>query len=122
VGRSRAPPSRVRHARLRCVTELADTGECREELAATEDLASNSLKRDNLRHLLRSLSDPAEARQSVHGAQVTCQVAASLLSAEDGTAKLDGSPPPTASGRPIAAGSIRLINRIGAEPLSLYHM
>ena len=49
-----------------------------------------ALKRDNLRHLLRSLSGLAEARQSALDAQVTYQVAASLLSTEDGTAKLDG--------------------------------
>lgn len=66
-----------------------------------------ALKRDNLRHLLRSLSDAAEAHQDERGAQVTYQVAASLLSTEDGTAKLAGQPVQVVQGLKLGEDKVR---------------
>lgn len=49
-----------------------------------------ALRRDNLRNLVRSLAEPVHAHQTGAGAAVSYHVVASLLSTEDGTAKLDG--------------------------------
>ncbi len=49
-----------------------------------------ALARDNLQHLLHAMADPAARDWQAANTQVSFHVAASILSTEDGTAKLDG--------------------------------
>lgn len=66
-----------------------------------------ALKRDNLRHLLRSLAGATESRQTAAGAQVSYRVAASLRSTEDDVALLDGRPVQVVKGRVIGEDKVR---------------
>jgi predicted YcjX-like family ATPase len=66
-----------------------------------------ALKRNNLRHLLRSLAGATESRQTMAGAQVSYQVAASLRSTEDDVALLDGRPVQVVKGRVIGEDKVR---------------
>jgi uncharacterized protein len=66
-----------------------------------------AMKRDNLRFLLRSLAGVAESHQTEAGAAVSYQVAASLLSTEDGVAKLDGRPVQVVKGRVVGEDKVR---------------
>jgi uncharacterized protein len=82
AGLARGDGSAVPHAAHRRIERVA--------FVATKADHVPALKRDNLRNLVRSLAEPARERQADAGASVTYHVAASLLSTEDGTAKLEG--------------------------------
>jgi predicted YcjX-like family ATPase len=66
-----------------------------------------ALKRDNLRHLLRSLSGTAEGQQTTAGAAVSYQVAAALRSTEDGSGTESGRPVQVVKGRIVGEDRIR---------------
>ena len=86
--------------------------------AATKADHVPALKRDNLRHLLRALSEPVVFRQSGLGASVTHQVVASLLSTEDGSAKLDGRPVQVVRGVTLGEDKVRPFY-VGEVPTSV---
>ena len=77
-----------------------------------------ALKRDNLRYLLRSLSGAAESYQNAAGADVSYQVAASLLSTEDGAALVNGRPVQVVKGRLVGEDKVRSFD-VGAVPVAM---
>jgi predicted YcjX-like family ATPase len=77
-----------------------------------------ALKRDNLRHLLKSLCAQAGARQDELGAEVRYQAAASLMSTEDGTSKLDGRPVQVVRGLVLGEDKVRSFY-VGDVPVTM---
>lgn len=77
-----------------------------------------AMKRDNLRHLLRSLSGAAESQQSAAGASVSYQVAASLRSTEDGSATMDGRAVQIVKGRIFGEDRVRAFY-VGEVPVAM---
>ena len=86
--------------------------------AATKADHVPAIRRDHLLHLLESLSDPARVRQTGRGAGVTYQVAASLLSTEDGTARIDGRPVQVVRGVRLGEDKVRAFH-VGEVPVSM---
>ena len=74
-----------------------------------------ALARDNLQHLLHAMADPAARDWQAANTQVSFHVAASILSTEDGIAKLDGQTVQVVRGTVLGEATVRPFY-VGAVP------
>jgi predicted YcjX-like family ATPase len=74
-----------------------------------------ALARDNLEHLLRAMADPAARDWQATQTQVSFHVAASILSTEDGVAKLGGQTVQVVRGTVLGEATVRPFY-VGAVP------
>ena len=74
-----------------------------------------ALARDNLKHLLRAMADPAAKDWQATNTQVSFHVAAAILSTEDGVARLDGQTVQVVRGTVLGESTVRPFY-VGAVP------